>query len=55
MEESDGKCYTNMGNKYPLPHMNKAQIRKTSDVMPTTIKCSEEAVEAALEVIARDM
>ena len=42
------------GNKYPLPHMHKAKMRKDNDVMPTSIKCSSEAVDAALEVLQYD-
>ena len=42
----------NGGNKYPLPHMKKSTIRRNSVEIPTTIDCSEEAVQAALEVIA---
>ena len=43
---------TKGGNKYPqVTHMKKGTMMKNTLEMPTTIDCSEEAVEAALEVI----
>ena len=39
------------GNKYSLPHMGKGSSRRSNGEMPTTIDCSEEAVQAALEVM----
>ena len=37
------------GNKYSLPHMGKATIRKINGELPLTISCSEEAVNSAAE------
>ena len=41
------------GNKYRLPHQGKGKMRKTCPVsdFPTTIRCSKEAVDSALEII----
>ena len=38
------------GNKYRLPHMAKDKMRKELESMPLTIRCSDEAIDRALNM-----
>ena len=38
-------------NNYPLGHMRKAKLRRSHDGLPEVYSCSQEAVDAALEML----
>ena len=50
MKSLEGSLTVGGGNRYPLAHMGKYKLLRAGQ-LPKSVRCSDEAMEAALEML----